>query len=364
MYERLEKAFERGLKGKVESFDVWLREVGFNPSKLQANYLTAFLTQLDVTVDRESELESIVEYLGYYARVKEGLFHIALFGPMGSGKTHLLTILKSFIERREIRLRTLYFNASTFSEQDEDEQRFLKHLESLKSEKPDVLIIDSCEEDRNIEYSIKEFLKLFRNGVLITAWEPLHWNFFKEKIETIVATSREIYLKPLSKDNTELLLSKITDYASDGKVKLDVKLAEKIHEFTLGIPGSIISLFLRALHEAFLKQKTSLDIESVEMAAQTMGLHDMFEKLKSLDELQLMILRNIILNSDPRGIRPSQLVEVLNRDKATVSYHLNKFVSERILHNERFGKFSFYRIKEELRPFIELRISQESEYLA
>ncbi len=207
-------------------------------------------------------------------------------------------------------------------------------------------------------------MKVFSNGILITAWEPLHWNFFKGKIETIIATSRENYLKPLSKDDTELFLSRITDYASGGKVKLDVKLAEKIYEFTLGIPGSIISLFLRTLHEAFLKQKTSLDIESVEMAAQTMSLHNMFEKLKSLDELQLMILRNIILNPDPRGIRPSQLVEVLNRDKATVSYHLNKFVSERILHNERFGKFSFYRIKEELLPFVELRISQESEYLA
>jgi len=260
------------------------------------------------------------------------------------------------------------FDAKLFSQEEEDESEseplLFKYLDEIKREKYDVLFIDSCEGDRNIDYSLKEMVKAIKDGVVVTSWEPLFWSLNRERISEFLPISKEIFLKPLDKEETRLLLNEVANFLSASKLKLPVEVAETICEFSQGIPGLAIKLFLKSFNEAFLQRKEGVDVEAVNKAAKAMSLHGLAEKLASLSEHQIVVLKHILLSNDPRGISPTELVEILHKDKATISYHLNLLMSENLVFKQRIGRYSFYQVEEELKPIIQLKISTEGDFLA
>jgi DNA-binding transcriptional ArsR family regulator len=99
-------------------------------------------------------------------------------------------------------------------------------------------------------------------------------------------------------------------------------------------------------------------------AAKFLALDGLPERVQKLADHQLIILKHLLLSTDPRGTRPTQLVEILGKDKATISYHLSELSKMRLLESERIGRWVFYRVKQEAAPMIGLRLSQEVDYLA
>ncbi|MFQ6126465.1 MAG: hypothetical protein ACE5R6_17910, partial [Candidatus Heimdallarchaeota archaeon] len=155
--ERFEQAFERGRKGRVESFDIWLQHLGIDPLRFDYKEVTKYIFDNRIIIDREKELESIAEFFGFFASEQKGLFHLPVIGVHGSGKTNLLTVTQSFFQSLKSNLKLQAFDAKLFSLSDESdlesEQLLYKYLDEVKQEKYDVLVIDSCEEDRSIDYS-------------------------------------------------------------------------------------------------------------------------------------------------------------------------------------------------------------------
>ncbi len=363
---RFEKAFEKGFKGEVESFKVWLEKQGVAPQKFRYDTITEELIARHLFINRVEELETIAEFLGFYVRERKEVFHIPVIGPSGIGKTALLHAIEFALSKLDTPLKFKYYDALTFGELDEEEepQVFFRYLDEVKSESCDVLLIDACEKDRNIDYSLREFLRALKRFVLITSWEPQFWHILKDTIEEAIPTANQLFLKPFSGESTKQLLEKVLLVLSDGKTELPREVITKISEISEGIPGVAIRLLLKSFYEAFISEKSSVDAESVLKAASSLGILGLNEKLGKLTEIHEIILRLILQSIDPRGIRPTELVEKLGKDKATVSYHLNYLLSEGLLSVRRLGRYAFYQVKEELRPFVQLKIVQEGDFLA
>ncbi|MGC9014341.1 MAG: hypothetical protein ACP5KW_08235 [Thermoproteota archaeon] len=364
---RFEKAFEKGFKGEVESFKVWLQKHGVSLAKLKYETITDELIARHLFINRIKELEIIAEFLGFYVREKKEVFHIPVVGATGIGKTALLRATEFALSKLDTSLKFKYYDASTFSEQNEEEeetQLFYRYLEEAKSENYDVFLIDACEKDRNIDYSLREFFRAVKRFVLITSWEPQFWYILKDKIEEVLPTAKQLVLKPFSKEETKQLLEKVLLVVSEGKTELPEEVLMKISELSEGVPRVAILLFIRSFYEAFISEKDSVDIESVSKAASSLGILGLNEKLQNLTDIHETILRLILQSTDPRGIRPIELVEKLNKDKATISYHLNYLLSESLLDVRRLGRYAFYQIKDEPKPFIQLKIIQEGDFLA
>ncbi len=368
LFEAFEKAFEKGLSGEVESFNVWLKSLGINPLKFSVETISKYLLENpEFTVNLEKEIEVIGQFIGFYSKEKSEIYHIPIVGVVGSGKSHLIQLTKSFLQERNISLKHQLIDASKFSEileGEEEEQVLYRVLDELKREHLDVIFIDSCEKDKDIVNSLRQIANILKNGVVITSWTPEHWNLFKDEVEECLETSQEIHIEPLDEAATSHFISVILKYVSDGKFQLKTEVIEKIHSFSYGIPKLTIGLFIRTFSEAFLARSKNINETAVELAARTMGIENFFDRVSKLSELQILILKHILLERDERGLRPSKLVEILEKDKATVSYHLGILNRSKFIKLERIGRSYFYRIKDEVKPLIQLKIMQEGEYLA
>lgn len=367
-FEAFERAYERGLKGKIETFDVWLQSLGLDPS-LFGNLQESILQNLDLTVDREKELEAIAEFIGFYERQPNQIYHLPLIGVLGSGRTHLFHLVAKLLGKLKTELTWQIVDASTFSEIDEEseteeKQAFYQLLDELKKKRTQILLIDSCDEDKNIVESLRQIAKTLKKGLVITSWTSHYWNHLRDSIEETIPASKEIPVGPVSSEDTASLIGDVLQKASKGKYRLAPELPKKIQDYSKGIPGVTVNLLVATLRQAFVQGSDKITAEAVDGAAETLGIKGIDEKVSKLADHQLVIIRHILLENDKRGMRPSRLVELIGKDKATVSYHLTSLTSERLLAFEKVGRYSFYRIRPGIEPFIQLRIDQESEFLA
>jgi len=368
VFEVFEKAFEKGLKGKVESFDIWLKSLEIDPLKFNLTEISNFLMQnLELTIDLEKEVETIGQFTGFYSKERKGLYHIPIVGVFGCGKSHLMRLVQRFLQERKVSLTCFFMDASSFreiSEENEEQQVYYQLLDRVKMERFDILLIDSCEKDKDIVHSLKQMADALKNGIIITSWTPEHWNYVRDDIEDYLPTSKEIYLNQFDETSTSKFISTILQHISNGRFQLSKEAVNKIYLFSNGVPRTIIQLLIKAFNEAFLSSTKNVDEKAVESAAKNLGLENIFDRINKLSELQIIILKRILLEHDERGIRPSTLVEILEKDKATISYHLSILSRGKFVTQEKIGRSSFYRVREEIKPFIELKFAERGEYLA
>ena len=365
--KRFQKALEKGKSGMVKSFDIWLKNYGLDSKKAQYEFIKEyFLENSHRIVNREKEIEQIAEFIGFYLKNRKYLYHLPILGIKGSGKSLLLSTIRDFLDSVEGINGVKKYDASKFGEQKEGTEELNIHciLEELDS-RIDVIIIDSCENDDCIEYSLNRVTRKTRKGVYITSWSSERWNSLRDRIENFLPTAKEINIEPLKKEDTKNLIYVIIEITAEKKTEITEiteDVADSIYFYSKGIPFIAIKLFLTALKETYLKQKQAMNKKSIEAAAARMSLLDIPEKLRELSDQQVVILKHILLSHDERGVRPKELVEYLDRDKATISYHLTTLKSLGLLDVERVGRSSFYRIKEYIEPFVQLRIMEERDY--
>jgi Holliday junction resolvasome RuvABC ATP-dependent DNA helicase subunit len=363
MSKELERAFERGLKGEVSSFDLWLRERGFNPARMRLESLFEFLVS-QAPINQQRALNEIGEFLGYFSKTKSGNFHIVVSGVHGSGKTHLTSILSTFlVQKRQLNSKVL--NARSFGEVDGDEQVFHRIIDELEEKKFDVLLIDDCHLDKNIKYSLQQISAKLKDALILTTWEPVFWDYIDDEIESTVPSNKIVVLKPFSLPDTVKLLRQVVAFLSEDKAEISNDVFGEIHAHSVGVPGISIMLLFDVLRRVFDEGLENIDVKIVSNVVKARGIVGIGERMKTLNDVQLAILRQIILSQDERGVRPTQFAQTLNRDKATVSYYLGQLCEQGLLDNTKFGKFVYYQIPESLVPFVEFRLCMmESDFLA
>ena len=92
-----------------------------------------------------------------------------------------------------------------------------------------------------------------------------------------------------------------------------------------------------------------------------LDLDNVRERVYDISDKKMLILKHILLARHPKGRRPSELVERLDRDKSTISYHLQNLVEDRILQKEKQGRSAFYQVNDSVKPVLQRRIEKEGE---
>jgi DNA-binding transcriptional ArsR family regulator len=363
-----EKAYEKGLRGEVRSLQVWLKEHQLEPQLIDSAILSkAIAENPDFLIGREEPLQGIAEFIGYFEKEREGTFHIPIIGVQKSGRSALLNALFSSLERIRSKLKKQLVNAHKFGEIDEDKEEphwFYAFLDEIRKEKPDLLLIDSFEKDKDPVNSLKQVVQALGHGVIITAWTPELWGILRDSLGDVVPVTKQIYLDPLPEQDILEIVALFASLVSKERFKVPEEVGEAAYNFSSGIPGVDVQLFICGLEEAFLKHKKMVDRESVGAAASRLGIKDIQDRLSQLSEFHTLLLKHLLLEHDERGTRPSVLTEKFGKDKATISYHLSSLSSMKLLTIERIGRSVFYKVKPEVVPFVQMKVARESEFLA
>jgi hypothetical protein len=219
--------------------------------------------------------------------------------------------------------------------------------------------------DKNIKYSLQQISAKVKDALILTTWEPVFWDYVDDEIESTVPSNKIVLLKPFSLADTQKLLRQVVTFLSEGKAEISNDVFGEIHAHSAGIPGISIMLLFDVLRRVFDEGLEKIDVKIVSNVAKARGILGIEERMKALNDVQLAILRQILLSHDERGVRPTQFAQTLNRDKATVSYYLSQLCEQGLLDYTKFGKFVYYQIPETLLPFVEFRLCMmESDFLA
>jgi predicted transcriptional regulator len=151
---------------------------------------------------------------------------------------------------------------------------------------------------------------------------------------------------------------------SQNQVELTGQLYTRIHNASMGIPRLFHKMLLETLRQTFLLDVEMGDLEAVDVAVEKMNLQNAKERVYDISDKKLTILKHILLSRHSKGRRPSELVERLDRDKSTISYHLQNLVEDRILQKEKQGRSAFYRVNDSVKPVLQRRIEKEGEFYA
>lgn len=361
---RFQAAFERGQKGDVGSFDVWLEEHGFIPERVDRDTLTQYFQEHpDAASNHQDALETIGEYTGF-AINQSGVYHLPLIGPSGIGKTQLLHTILHLLPEIDADIESRLFDATTFGNRTDGRFELDNHVEDLSDMESPVVCIDDFDRDKRVGASLSAFDDVSDNTLFITAWSPEGYAFNREDIEEALPASKEIYLEPLSEADTVTAVRRIYDYISDEAPEANKKAEQRIYELSHGIPGIVVLLTLYALREAFMKEFDPCSRESVEAAGERLNLPEAMERIYDLSDSKMDILRWILLSLDERGRSPGDLVDKLDRDKSTISYHLSTLSDEGLVESQREGRHAYYQVTEPLKPLVQLRLNKEAEFNA
>lgn len=372
----LETFFKETLKksaeGDLYNFDLWLQKNGVNPKALKLqDFEKYFLINPGLTFGFKDTLGFIARIIGSYTQDRKELYHIPIIGIKGSGKRLLSRIIERFVDNSGMKIGASRNSAG--------ELKIFARLENEEPYKPDisspkeVRIVDSCEQEKDIVKILKGFHQFVGNVVYITTWTPEAWIHYKDQIHKFLPFKDTVHLSNIKEQTHQTLFLKrilkviMFQKSSESNPYPDfideIKLNNNsytywIFQFTKGNPLLTIKFLLLCLEQIFRKDKKKLDQEIIRIVAENMDLMLITRRINNLSLTHLKILSVVLLNNYNRGTSQKQIVDALKLAKSTISYHINDAltVKNKILHVEKVGKYSCYKVKENLMPFIQEKI--------
>jgi len=385
--EVFKEALKRAKEGDLFNYDNWLKTNGVNPSTLNVKYFeNHFRANPGKMVGNEKVLEKIAQYIGHFLKENTGIYHFPIIGIKGSGKTLLLRVLDNFTNNYKSNLGRAI---DIIGKKD-----FLLKLSNTKqtrnpSQKDKIYFIDNCEKVDSIQTLLENLLKLKGDGVYVTSWTPESWIYYREEIKKILPVSEERLVLPLkwardasgvyfndyflflekiilSTMNQEFMIKKMKIQESLYPDFIDTKFFDEVlidyfYKYTKGIPGITIQLLLNCIERTFLQKKQRIDEMIIEETLVDMELYFLDDFIDHLTEIQMQILSIMVQKTNvfSKGIRPMQLAKEFSLDKSTISYHLSNLKTDGLIEDLKIGKSKFYKVKEHIIPFIELKINRK-----
>ena len=360
---RFADAVSRGERGEVGNFDLWLEELGHDSGQVHVDKLTAWLRENpQYAVDQEDAIETIGEYVGF-VRSRSVVFHIPLIGPDEIGKSQLLHTAIHLVAEFDEKADTVLLNAETFGNRRDDRFVLDEEVDRVQQLDSPIVCIDDAHRDKRIGTSLEAFNGAVQSGLILTAWTPEGFSYYREAVNETFEPADLIRLNPFTTSATETLVDRVMGRI-DAPEAFPAETVERIHEYSDGFPGLTVRLIVRSLHEAFLDGLDPGSVESVDAAADRMGLREIEQRVEGLTQAKLDLLRWILLDHHPQGVQPGELVDKLGRDKSTISYHLRDLRDARLVEANRDGRRAFYSVNPVVKPFVQRRIDEEGEYHA
>ncbi|NLV13215.1 winged helix-turn-helix domain-containing protein [Haloarcula argentinensis] len=361
---RFQEAFERGQEGQISNYEAWLQDHGIDSERTDQEYLKQYFREHpEKAVNHEEELEEVAEYIGFFSQ-RSNVYHLPVVGVSGIGKTQFIQTVSNLLGQIEPEIEQRTYRADDFMELGEEEERIFEVRDELRGLDKVVVYVDDCEwaESESLIESLRVIEGVVEDAFLVTSWTPEYWRHHSEDVEAVLPSSTEIHLSAFSEKDTLEALNQITEVLSDDGLDLPEEFLEEIYRYSTGIPGVFTDLLLASLRETFVKELELGSTESVSAAAEKLNLAGVEETVYDLSDTKVTILTHMLLWNHRDGIRPSQLVDLLDRDKSTVSYHLKDLQTEGLVESEKQGRSAYYQVKNQVRPFIQTRITQNGEY--
>lgn len=357
--ETLKKAKE----GELYNYDRWLKNKGLNPRKLTLKHVGDFFRRNpDLIIGHEENIELIAEKVGEVIKEREKSIHIPIIGVDGSGKSLFLKIIDDFLRHDGSNLSRFMNNDILNSLVERDIKDFTPDI--ISSTKPALTIIDECETFNDLSIILKKLSEGLAPSVYITSWTPEGWLYNKDVIMDTLPFSKIIKFEPIQDEKTHFkFLENIFKALSlDDKEYpqfYDLKMLNTtIFNYSSGIPNVCIDFLIKSLEETFRQDKEVIDLQVLLKVAETSRLELLREKLSALSPQHYIIFKRLLYNRVKEGTRPIDLLEDLDLDKSTISYHLNNLADKNFMEMKKIGKYAYYRVKEYVIPFIQIKLME------
>ncbi len=361
--KRFLEAFERGRDGHVGSYNVWLENHGFDPSRVDRDKVTEYFRENPAKSVNQDDVTDIAEYAGFVT-TRQDLHHIPVIGASGVGKTQLLHTVIGLLSEVDDDIDTKLLEANRLGKKTEDGFLLDEYCHEIAEHTTPIVCIDDCGLDKRIQTSLRELQNAVDGGLFVTTWTPERWGVNQDRVRDVLPPSKEVHLRSFTHDETIATLRIIYDYISRDSFAPPTETQERIHELSDGIPRLIHLLALESLQEAFHKELEPGDTAATNAAADRLNLSDASARVQDLSEARLAVLKQILQLPDERGVQPGTLVDELHRDKSTISYHLRELNEMGFVERDRKGRRAFYRVTETIEPLVQRRINQEAEFNA
>ena len=368
------KLFEETLKkakeGDFYNYENWLLSHEINPKTLKLDYIRdQFINKNpEYYIGNDQEILLIAEKIGLFLNKKPGSYQIPIIGCKGFGKTLLLSLIfKLGITNAPINREKKFSLESYFGRN--------KLPDAFYSQPPDtaVRLLDDCGEYDDIVYTINNVIKENGEALFITTWDPENWLYVNETFKDDLPFEDVIILEPFSDSELSAYLDRLFDLIWITELyerPLDLNypllinyqkfskenMVNILMKYTMGIPMIITDLIFRCFKLMFKLNKSVLDEKIFKLAAEKMDIENQIKKISDLTPQHVEILKRLLLDKNKDGTRPVDLLDEFELDKSTISYHLSKLVKNEIIVVRKMGKSSFYKVKDHLIPFIQLRL--------
>lgn len=356
-----EEAFARGKDGGATQIESWLAE-----NKLDADASEDMDNTLrenpELSVDREEELQLIGEYIGRLDGKGKGA-HLSIVGTSGMGKTQICLLLQSLVQKESDNIDFHILNAEMFQKV-ESGNNLEEALSELSDSQRAVVCVDNAWRDKKITYSLNKLNNTLDSVLIISTWTPEGWQEIEDEVRRTMAVDNKIELSPLSPRETEELIRNAVDKISKNNFELEQDFFSLVHEGSQGIPGLILKIVSESLNQAFLNNLRPFGNESVQKSIEKIGISSVKENVKGLGSMKKSIAIKALRQRDERGVRPKKLSKDFQKSKSTISYHLRDLESKKILEKNQVGRSTFYKVRDDVKPLIQLQLQGESEFYA
>jgi DNA-binding transcriptional ArsR family regulator len=355
-----DEAVARGRNGKATELSSWLEENGLE-TQASSGLDELFRNSPELSQNLNNELITLGEYIGNLEASGQPS-HLAVIGVDQVGKTQLCLLLKELLADRSQNFQFLMANAKEFQMIDE-ENRLRELLKTVEEDRQTVICIDDAWKDKKISLSLGKIREKLANSLVVTTWTPEGWSKVEGKVDQEFPVDNKIHVTPLSQTETlELIESAMDEVTTDGSYVVEKQFSEIIYGGSQGIPGLTIQILMESVNQAFLNEVQLFSEKSAELSIKKMNLTGFQETIKSLSQIKKQIAGKALRERDERGIRPKKISESFQKSKSTVSYHLRDMESKKILERNQVGRSTFYKIRDEFKPLIQLQLQGESEF--
>ena len=348
MLKKYKKIIDKAKTEKIETLTAWYTLLGMREDPFVSNITP---NNINCFVDREDVVDSVIFDIGASSRgIPVTLFIVA---PLGSGKSSILTFIHYILEKlKEDNPEKYSFKGQIISGAqifEKSETNEVQPWIKIGKENFNYLLIDDAQPGQ-IRTIMKTFTKTYCK-VFVTS--PI---IYDDIYSTLTITPKNYFLEQFhSVFAFDMLNKRVTWALMDEKRKFNIldlfenEALSLMHKFCMGNPFLILkcaSESFRLLHSIYkssekLDARTKLKVskEIIEKVCKLIKCYQASKEFENISRTKMDVIRKIIY----RGKTPTELSNELEKDRTTISRHLNDLKNLGLVEFKSRGRESVYQ---------------------